>query len=143
VSLQAAKITVLKEVSAMKRAAPLSPFWNYRWSRTFFNPSIIQRYTAFVLIVGLIMLVYFLWAVAAGAHSYARAAKLFAHPLFRAFLVILTWSFIYHLLAGIRHLILDAGYGLERNAARGSGIAVIVAVTVLTAAALLLSLFKH
>ena len=137
------KHNFLKEVNVMKRPAPISPFWNYRWSRTFFNPSIIQRYTALVLIVGLVMLVYFLWAAAAGAQRYSRAAKLFASPLFRAFLVILTWSFIYHLLAGIRHLILDAGYGLERNAARISGIAVIVAATVLTATAWLLALFIH
>jgi succinate dehydrogenase / fumarate reductase cytochrome b subunit len=117
----------------MKRSASMSPFWNSRWSRI----SIIQRYIVFVLMVGLITLVYFLWAVTAGDQSYARATKLFVHPLFRAFLIILTWSSTYHLLAGIRHLSLDAGYGFERSAARASGIAVIIVATLLTLPALL------
>ena len=127
----------------MKQTAPTSPFWIYKSSRTLFNPSIIHRYTAFVLTAGLVTLVYGPWAVASGAASYARAQALFAHPLFHAFLVVLAWSFSYHFLAGMRHLILNAGYGLERRTARISGIAVIIATTILTAAGCLLVLFRH
>jgi succinate dehydrogenase/fumarate reductase cytochrome b subunit len=121
----------------------MSPFWNYRWSRTFFNPSTIQRYTALALIVGLVTLVCFLWAVAAGAYNYPRAANLFARPLFRAFLVILTWSLIYKMLTGTTDPRLGGRYGSERNAARVSRITVIATTTLLTVTALLPALLGH
>ena len=102
---------LFEEANAMKRSAPMSPSWNYRWSRTFFNSSTIRRYTTVVLIVGLVRLVSFLYAVAAGALSFPRAAKLFAHPPFRILLVMLTWSLIYTLLTGVRRPTLMPGTG--------------------------------
>ena len=142
-SSHSATWTALKEVSAMKRTAPMSPFWNSRLSRTFFNPSTIRRYTTVALIVGLVTLVCFLWAVAAGAYNYPHAANLFTHPPFRAFLVILTWSLIYKLLTGTTDPGLGGRYGFERNAARVSRITVIAITTLLTVTALLPALLGH
>ncbi|MBM5786953.1 MAG: succinate dehydrogenase, cytochrome b556 subunit, partial [Pelagibacterales bacterium] len=37
-----------------------------------------------------------------------------------------TWSFCYHLLNGIRHLVWDFGYGYEMKTANISGVAVLL-----------------
>ena len=42
------------------------------------------------------------------------------------------WSYSFHLLSGIRHLILDLGYGYEIKTANISGIIVIVGSLALT-----------
>ncbi len=49
---------------------------------------------------------------------------------------LILWAFsaalIYHLLAGIRHLIMDAGYGEHLDSGRKSAIFVIIAAIILT-----------
>ncbi len=49
---------------------------------------------------------------------------------------LILWAFgaalIYHLLAGIRHLIMDAGYGEHLEAGRKSAVFVIIAAIILT-----------
>ena len=75
--------------------------------------------------VGLVLLAYWLVAAASGEQAYATAAKVFANPLVR--LAIAGWvvTFWYHLFAGIRHLVWDAGYGFEKQVARRSGMLVV------------------
>jgi succinate dehydrogenase / fumarate reductase, cytochrome b subunit len=47
-------------------------------------------------------------------------------------LLVLAWSLLHHLFAGIRYLLLDLGLGLDRPAARRSSwIALIAAIVVL------------
>ena len=50
-------------------------------------------------------------------------------------LLLFLWSiaFFYHLCNGIRHLVLDAGYGFELRQAYRSGYAVLAATALLTA----------
>jgi len=43
-----------------------------------------------------------------------------------------TWSMIFHLLSGIRHLVWDLGYGFEIKIANISGIIVIIFSFILT-----------
>lgn len=118
-----------------KRSAPLSPFLGiYRWRYTFFNPSVLHRLSGVVLSLGLFSLTYFLMAVASSPQSYARAHATLTSPLFDAFYVACVWSFFYHLMAGIRHLVLDTGHGLERKSARRTGTAVVISSLVLTVA---------
>lgn len=103
-----------------KHVRPLSPFMMYRWQYTN-TLSILNRVTGIVLSVGLLLLVYWLVSLASGAEAYEKARALFASPLIVAALVGFSFSFFYHLLNGVRHLVWDVGYGFEKSTARKSG----------------------
>ena len=52
--------------------------------------------------------------------------------LWKLFIIGFVWSYSFHLLSGIRHFILDLGYGYEIKTANASGIIVIVSSLLLT-----------
>jgi succinate dehydrogenase / fumarate reductase cytochrome b subunit len=99
---------------------PLSPHLSvYKFKYTLMT-SILNRFTGLGLSVGLLLLVYWLMAVASGAHAQARAARLLSLPLMKLVYAALIMAFCYHLSAGIRHLVWDTGRGLERAQAQRS-----------------------
>ena len=99
---------------------PLSPHLSvYKFKYTLMT-SILNRFTGVGLSVGLLLLVYWLMAVASGAHAQARAARLLSLPLMKPVFAALIVAFCYHLIAGIRHLVWDTGRGLERAQAQRS-----------------------
>ena len=99
---------------------PLSPHLSvYKFKYTLMT-SILNRFTGVGLSVGLLLLVYWLMAVASGAHAQARAARLLSLPLTKLVYAALIIAFCYHLSAGIRHLVWDTGRGLERAQAQRS-----------------------
>jgi succinate dehydrogenase / fumarate reductase cytochrome b subunit len=55
-------------------------------------------------------------------------------PFAKLVAVVLAWAFIHHLLAGIRHLLLDAHIGVELAGARRSAALAFVLAIVLTLA---------
>ena len=114
-----------------KHVRPLSPFMMYRWqySNTL---SILNRITGILLSIGLLLLVYWLIALASGADAYAKARTLLTSPLGYAVLSGFTFSFFYHLLNGVRHLVWDVGYGFEKSTARKSGWLVFLGSIVVT-----------
>lgn len=67
------------------------------------------------------------------AQSYARFKAVFSHWAVKLIVIGLTWAYLHHLFAGVRHLALDLHYGVELHTARASSWAVIVAAVVLTA----------
>ena len=94
---------------------PLSPHLSvYRMSRYTLATSIANRFTGLALSLGLLLLVYWLMAVAGGRVSYARAMRVLASPPAKLIYAALIVSFCYHLVAGLRHLVWDTGHGLER-----------------------------
>ena len=95
--------------------------------------SILHRITGVAATFGFLALVWWLMALATGPDAYARAMSLLSSPFARLLLVGFTFAFVYHFCNGIRHLVWDAGRGLERAQARRSGMVVIVAAFVLTA----------
>jgi succinate dehydrogenase / fumarate reductase cytochrome b subunit len=102
----------------------------YRWQYTM-TLSILHRATGIALSVGLLLLIGWLVAVASGAESYEHAKSVFAHPVIKVLLFAFSFSFFYHLANGVRHLVWDMGYGLERHSARTSGwVAFLAAVAV-------------
>jgi succinate dehydrogenase / fumarate reductase, cytochrome b subunit len=103
------------------RGRPTSPnVWIYRW-QIGNTLSILHRFTGAALALGLIALSYWFVSLAAGPDAYAAAARLLASPL--GLLVLLGWtfSFLFHLLNGVRHLFWDAGKGFERTPRHVSG----------------------
>jgi len=110
---------------------PLSPHLSvYRMSRYTLLTSILNRATGLGLTVGLILLVYWLVAVASGPAAYAGARTVLSLGVLKAVYVILLATFAYHLVAGVRHLIWDTGHGLERAQAKRSA-ALVLIVTIL------------
>ena len=101
----------------------------YRMTRYTLATSIFNRLTGLALSAGLLLLVYWLLAVAAGAAAFAHAARLLSLPAFKLLYGALIVAFSYHLVAGIRHLVWDSGRGLERAQSRLSAY-VVVAVSV-------------
>jgi succinate dehydrogenase / fumarate reductase, cytochrome b subunit len=111
---------------------PLSPHLSvYRMSRYTLLTSIVNRATGLVLSVGLILLVYWLVAVASGPAAYSGARAVLSLGVLKAVYVILLATFSYHLFAGIRHLIWDTGHGLERAQAKRSAALVVICATLL------------
>jgi succinate dehydrogenase / fumarate reductase, cytochrome b subunit len=119
------------------RGRPTSPHvWIYRW-QIGNTLSILHRFTGAALAAGLLALSYWFVSLAGGPDSYAAATRLFASPLGLAVLLGWTFSFLFHLLNGVRHLFWDAGKGFERTPRHVSGwLAVLgaIALTVCVAA---------
>jgi succinate dehydrogenase / fumarate reductase cytochrome b subunit len=103
------------------RGRPTSPHvWLYRW-QIGNTLSILHRLTGAALAVGLIALSYWFVSLAGGPDSYAAAVRLLASPLGLVVLLGWTFSFLFHLLNGVRHLFWDAGKGFERTQRHVSG----------------------
>jgi succinate dehydrogenase / fumarate reductase cytochrome b subunit len=114
---------------------PLSPHLGvYKFMYTM-SLSIMHRITGCAAAGGFLLFVWWLMALASGPAAYATAMRTLSSPLAKLLLVGFTFSFVYHFCNGIRHLVWDTGRGLERSQARRSGAAVIVAASLLTAAA--------
>lgn len=113
---------------------PLSPHLSvYRMHRYSLLTSVTNRATGVVLSAGLILLVYWLVAVAGGSAAYHAARHVLSLGVLKAIYVILLAAFSYHLFAGIRHLIWDTGVGLERAQSKRSAALVAVASVLLFA----------
>lgn len=112
---------------------PLSPHLQVYKPQITSMTSFAHRATGFVLALGFIDLVIFLAAAAGGPESFATAMAFFGSVAGQLILLALVFSFVYHLCNGIRHLLWDAGIGLELETARASGWAVLAASVVLTA----------
>ncbi len=76
--------------------------------------SFANRVTGVALSLGLLILVFWLMAAASGAAAYEQAVAILASPLFKLIYGALLFTFSYHLVAGIRHLVWDTGHSLER-----------------------------
>ena len=83
--------------------------------------SFLHRVTGCALSVGMLLLIYWVVAIASGRQAYADAQTFFAHGVVCFALIIFSFAFFYHLLNGVRHLVWDTGHGFERRTARMSG----------------------
>jgi succinate dehydrogenase / fumarate reductase, cytochrome b subunit len=118
-------------------ARPLSPFMIGPYYRPQLTSmlSIVHRMTGVGLSAGALLLVWWLTALAGGAWTYAAFAKHLTAWYGQLLLVSWSWSLLYHLCNGIRHLFWDLGYGYSIPVAYRSGYAVIAGSVLLTAAA--------
>jgi succinate dehydrogenase / fumarate reductase cytochrome b subunit len=113
-------------------ARPLSPHLQvYRWqiSNTL---SILHRLTGIALSFGALALVSWLLALASGQAAHAQFTWAFTSFPGQLLLVGWTFCFFYHFCNGLRHLAWDADIGFDKAVARRSGIAVVVAASLLT-----------
>ena len=119
----------------VRHERPLSPHLQiYRWQWTM-ALSILHRATGVALAGGTLLLVWWIVAAAAGPGHFATAQSFIGSIIGRLLLFGWTVALFYHLCNGIRHLMWDAGKGLELGPARASGMLVLVGTAVLTVAA--------
>jgi len=126
---------------------PLSPHLGvYKWAPSM-AVSIFHRITGDGLaIVGALMFLWWLGAIAAGPDAYAAFVACVWHDpeagtfhqitniLGKIVLVGLTWALFQHLFSGLRHLVLDTGAGYELKTNRLWSILVFVGAILATAA---------
>lgn len=111
---------------------PLSPHLQvYRWYFTM-ALSIGHRVTGVGLALGLVLLTWWLLALASGPDAFATVQAVMHNWIGVLVLFIYTFVLFYHLANGVRHLAWDAGYGFELPVAISSGVAVLGAAGVLT-----------
>jgi succinate dehydrogenase / fumarate reductase, cytochrome b subunit len=120
---------------------PLSPHLQIYRRQITSVLSISHRLTGVVLTAGLLLLVYWLAALASGDAAYAGAVALLGAWPVRLLLFLGSFAFFYHFANGIRHLWWDSGRGFEISQVYASGWAVIVAAVALTLLAWGLVLF--
>lgn len=100
--------------------------------------SILTRITGHALVAGIVLITW--WLVAATSSPGAFAVADWVVRSWLGFLILTgsAWALWYHLLAGIRHLFYDAGYGMEIECAKKSSQAIIAGSVVLTLASVIL-----
>ena len=103
--------------------------------------SILHRVTGDgMALVGSVLFVWWLAAIASGPEAYALFLKLFTFdggalsPLGLVIGIGLTFAFFQHLMSGLRHLMLDTGAGYELRSNKRFAQATIVCSIILTAA---------
>lgn len=111
---------------------PLSPHLTiYRPQYTSVT-SILTRITGNALIIGALLIVWWLLA-AATSEAYFNVANAVLTSWFGKLVMFGSlWAIWYHLLAGLRHLYWDTGRGLELESARKLAYGVVIGSVVLT-----------
>ena len=95
------------------RPRPLSPHLSiYRPTMTM-AMSIAHRISGAALYVGVLLLAWFLIAVSSDASSFAVFSDFISSFIGRLALFVITWALFHHLVGGVRHILWDAGYGLD------------------------------
>ncbi len=82
--------------------------------------SILHRVSGLLMFLAVPYSVYLLDLSLQGAAGYDRAVAQIQQPLIQLVMLIILWSLIHHLLAGIRFLLTDFEIGLEKQQARFS-----------------------
>ena len=112
---------------------PLSPHLQIYRPQITSVLSISHRISGIVLTAGLLLLVYWLAALAAGDTAYAAALSVLGAWPVKLLLFLGSFAFFYHFANGLRHLWWDSGRGFEISEVNASGWVVLVAATLLTA----------
>jgi len=111
---------------------PLSPHLQVYRPQLTSILSITHRATGIFLALGALYLVCWLLAIASGPDAYASVSAFSASIIGRLLLLGWTFSLFYHLANGIRHLVWDAGVGLDLKTTYMSGWLVVVGAVALT-----------
>jgi len=101
--------------------------------------SIFVRVTGNGLIVGAVLVVWWLLAAATSAEAYAVADAVITSVIGKIVMILSLWALWYHLLGGLRHLYWDTtGRGLDVAVAERLGIYMIIGSLGLTVVTVLL-----
>ena len=116
----------------MENNNPLTPHIQiYSWHISSLV-SISHRITGIINILAITLICFWVASLLLGEANY-EITKLFLQSFFGKFLAIgIIWSFSFQILAEIRHLFMDLGYGFELKSSKISGLLVIFGSFILT-----------
>jgi succinate dehydrogenase / fumarate reductase, cytochrome b subunit len=97
--------------------------------------SILHRVSGVFLFVFLALALWLLQESLASPVSYDNMRAVASHPLMKLIIIVMVWSYLHHLFAGLRHLAFDLHIGGELGVARATSAAVMIASLALTAVA--------
>ncbi len=92
--------------------------------------SILHRISGVLMVLTIPLAAILFHQALSGPEGFAAAAGILDFWLVKLILLVLAWSLLHHLFAGIRFLLLDLGLGLDRSAARRSAMIALVAAMV-------------
>ena len=113
---------------------PLSPHLQVYRPQMTSVLSILHRIAGVALAGGAVLLVWWLVGIATGPAYYAKVQGVLGSLLGKLAVLGFVAAFFYHLCNGVRHLLWDAGWGLEMPQAERSGWLTLLATAALTAA---------
>ena len=95
------------------RPRPLSPHLSiYRPTMTM-AMSIAHRISGVALYFGVLVLAWFLIAASADASTFAVFSDFISSVIGQIVLFLVSWALLHHLVGGLRHIVMDAGYALD------------------------------
>ncbi|QJE01219.1 succinate dehydrogenase, cytochrome b556 subunit [Massilia forsythiae] len=98
--------------------------------------SIMHRISGFLLFLSLPFLLYLFQESLRSEISFAHFAGVVGHPLIKIVILALSWAYLHHFVAGLRHLVMDNHIALDREASQKTArwvLMIVVALTVLVA----------
>jgi len=111
---------------------PLSPHLQiYRWHLSMIL-SIAHRIIGIVNSLAIILICLWTISLIFGEENYEIIKILFQSLFGKLLIVSLSWSFSFHILSEVRHLIWDLGYGFGLNISKITGIITIIGSLALT-----------
>jgi len=100
---------------------PLSPHLQVYRPQLTSGLSILHRITGFILSIGIIFFVSWLYALTLGGDIFSKVHCFLGTVLGNLLLLGILFCYMYHFFNGIRHLYWDAGFGLELSSVYKSG----------------------
>lgn len=99
--------------------------------------SFLHRVSGAVMFLALPLILWLFDLSLTSESTYARLTELFSHWFVKLVLLGLAWALLHHLVAGIRHLLLDLHIGVDKDAAtRSAFIVYIISLPLVLLAAL-------
>ena len=80
--------------------------------------SILHRISGVLMVLSIPFLIYLFEVSLAGDAGHAQALAILDAVLVKLILMLLTWSLMHHLFAGIRYLLIDVEIGVQRTTTR-------------------------
>ena len=94
--------------------------------------SIIHRLSGLILFLSIPVSLYLFQLSVTSEAGYTEMLAYFSSPIIKLLLILLTWSFIHHLFAGFRFLLIDQNIGIALSAARKTASLVVYAAVIVT-----------
>lgn len=94
--------------------------------------SINHRLSGLILFLAIPVSLYLLQLSLTNSTGFTEMLDCLSSPVIKLGLVLLTWSFVHHLLAGFRFLLIDQNIGVSLSAARKTAWFVVFAAVIVT-----------
>ena len=94
--------------------------------------SINHRLSGLILFLSIPVSLYLFQLSLVSETGYTEMLAWFSSPIVKVVLILLTWSFVHHLFAGFRFLLIDQNIGVSLSAARKTAWFVVFAAVIVT-----------